>query len=100
MTWPQIMMPVPICKPSLEASSIWWPRFGITPWPKESDFRRVISQANGLFIFIKTLVFALKGCEDPEEGLKAALQESSRTGLESLYALYSSILKSQIVHIN
>ena len=71
-----------------------------TPWPKESDFNRVISRAKGLFIFIKTLVLALKHCDDPEEGLKAALQESSGTGLESLYELYSSILKSQNVHKN
>jgi len=69
-----------------------------TPWPKESDFSRVISWANGLFIFIKTLVLALECCEDPEEGLKAALQESAKTGLESLYELYSSILKARIVH--
>src|SRR5258708_37369119 len=27
-----------------------------TAWPKESDFNRVISQANGLFIFVETLV--------------------------------------------
>ena len=71
-----------------------------TPWPKESDFGRVISRANGLFIFIKTLVLSLEHCEDPEEGLKAALHESSGTGLESLYGLYSGILKAQIVHNN
>ena len=71
-----------------------------TSWPEESDFKRVISRANGLFIFIKTLVLALKRCEDPEESLKAALQDSAGTGLESLYALYSSILKAQIVHSN
>ena len=69
-----------------------------TSWPKESDLNRVISRANGLFIFIKTLVLALEHCEDPEESLKEALQDSAGTGLESLYALYSSILKSQIVH--
>src|SRR5258706_8138691 len=71
-----------------------------TPWPNESDFSRVISRSNGLFIFIKTLVLALERCEDPEEGLKSALQESAGTGLESLYELYSSILKAQIVHKN
>ena len=71
-----------------------------TPWPHESDFNRVISRANGLFIFTKTLVLAIEQCEDPEEGLKAALQESTGTGLESLYELYSSILKAQIVHKN
>src|SRR5258706_7635852 len=69
-----------------------------TPWPEESDFNRVISQANGLFVFVKTLVLALKRCKDPEESLKAALQDSAVTGLESLYKLYSSILKAQIVH--
>ena len=71
-----------------------------SPWPTESDFSRVISRANGIFIFVKTLVLALKYCEDPEESLKAALHESAATGLESLYELYSSILKTQIVHKN
>src|SRR5258706_9649346 len=37
-----------------------------TPWPKESDFNRVISRANGLFIFVKTLVLALWDSTDPE----------------------------------
>ena len=69
-----------------------------TPWPKESDFNRVISRANGLFIYIKTLVLALERYEDPEESLKEALQDSDGTGLESLYTLYSNILKAQIVH--
>ena len=68
-----------------------------TPWPEESDFNSVISRANGLFIFIKTLVLALKQCADPEESLKEALRGSAGTGLESLYGLYSSILK---VHSN
>jgi hypothetical protein len=69
-----------------------------TPWPEGPDFNRVISRANGLFIFVKTLALALERCEDPEETLKAALQDSAATGLESLYELYSSILKAQIVH--
>ena len=43
-----------------------------TPWPSESDFDRVISRANGLFIYIKTLVLALERYEDPEESLKDA----------------------------
>jgi hypothetical protein len=71
-----------------------------TPWPEESDFNRVISRANGLFIFIKTLVLALGRCEDPKESLMAALQDSAGTGSESLYDLYSSILKAQIGHYN
>ena len=71
-----------------------------TLWPAESDFNRVISQANGLFIFIKTLVLALKCCKDPEESLKGALQDLAGTGSESLYELYSSILKAQIVPNN
>ena len=67
-----------------------------TPWPEESDFNGVISWANGLFIFVKTLVLALlPPCEDPEESLKAALHGSAETGLESLYGLYSSILRAQ-----
>jgi len=70
------------------------------PWPKALDFNRVISRANGLFIFVKTLVLALERCEDPEESLEAALQDSARTGLDPLYELYSSILKTQIVHEN
>jgi len=65
-----------------------------TPWPAESLFNKVISRANGLFIFIKTLVLALEECEDPDECLKEALQGSARTGSESLYSLYSSIVKA------
>src|SRR5258706_9219652 len=69
-----------------------------TPWPEELDFDHAISRASGLFIFIKTLVLALKQCENPKKSLKAALQDSAGTGLESLFELYSSILNSQIVH--
>src|SRR5258706_9256011 len=71
-----------------------------TPWPEESDLNRVIAWANGLFIFVKTLVHALKHCADPKEYLKAVLQDSAGTDLESLYKLYSSILKVQIVRDN
>ena len=53
---------------------------------------------NGLFIFIKTLVLALGLFEDPKESLKEALEDSTGTGLESLYELYSSILRAQRVH--
>ena len=35
----------------------------------------------------------LEKCADPEEALKETLQGSAGTGLESLYGLYSSILK-------
>src|SRR5258706_6467528 len=53
-----------------------------TPWPEESDFNGVISRANSLFIFVKTLVLALlPPCDDPEESLKAALQRVSRDWL-------------------
>jgi len=65
-----------------------------TAWPEESDFNEIISRANGLFIFIKTLTLALEECEDVEESLKEALQASAGTGLGSLYGLYSSILKA------
>jgi len=65
-----------------------------TAWPQESDFNELISRANGLFIFIKTLTLALEESEDAEESLKEALQGSTGTGLESLYGLYSSILKA------
>jgi hypothetical protein len=68
-----------------------------TSWPEESDLNRVISRAGGLFIFVKTLVLALRHCEDPKESLKAALQDSAGTVLESLYELYSSILTAKIV---
>jgi len=65
-----------------------------TPWPEESLINRVILRANGLFIFIKTLVLALEKCENPKESLKEALQGSASVGLESLYGLYSTILKA------
>ena len=64
-----------------------------TPWPEESDFNRIITRANGLFIFIKTLILALEQCEDAVESLMEVLQGSAGTGLESLYGLYSSILR-------
>jgi len=71
-----------------------------TPWPEGSLFDGVISRANGLFIFIKTVVLALENCADPTETLEEALQGSAGTGLEPLYCLYSSILRARIVHRN
>ena len=71
-----------------------------SPWPEQSLFDGVISRAAGLFIFIKTVALALERCEDPTEFLKATLQDSTSTGLKSLYGLYSSILKARIVHSN
>jgi len=68
-----------------------------TPWPGQPLFDRVISRANGLFIFIKTLVLALRQCENLEETLKAALQDF---GLKPLYNLYSSILTTRRVPNN
>ena len=68
------------------------------PWPEPLLFEGVISRAAGLFIFIKTIALALEQCEDPTESLKATLQDSDDTGLISPYGLYSSILKTQIVH--
>ena len=71
-----------------------------TPWPEQTLFEGVISRANGLFIFTKTLVLALRECEDPDESLKAALQDSGGTGLKPLYSLYSSILRERRVPSN
>jgi hypothetical protein len=68
-----------------------------TPWPEESLLNRVISQADGLFIFIKTLALALERCANPTDFLKAT-SEGAGVGLRALYGLYSSILKSQIAH--
>ena len=66
------------------------------PWPEELLFDRVITRANGLFIFIKTVVLTLAHCSDPTESLKAALQGPDGAGVDSLYRLYSSILKARI----
>ena len=66
------------------------------PWPEPSLFDKVISRANGLFIFIKTVVLSLEHCKNPTKSLRAALQDSDGTGLHSLYNLYSSILKARI----
>ena len=71
-----------------------------TPWPDKSLFDRVISRANGLFIFIKTIALALDNCADPTESLEAALQGSSGVGVPPLYALYSNILRARISHSN
>jgi hypothetical protein len=67
-----------------------------TPWPENSLFDRTISQANGLFIFIKTVVLSLERCKDPTKALEAALQDSDGTGLNSLYGLYSGILRGRV----
>ena len=66
-----------------------------TPWPEESLFNTVISRANGLFIFIKTLVLTLEQSKDPES-LKATIRNSDGSGSGSLYGLYSSILTARI----
>jgi len=68
------------------------------PWPEEPLLDKIISQANGLFIFIKTLALALEHCEDPTESLQAASEDSAGAGLEALYGLYSSILESRVEH--
>jgi len=70
------------------------------PWPEQPLFDGVISRANGLFIFIKTLVLTLRQCQDPEETLRVTLQGSAGTGLIPLYNLYSSVLKAQGVPSN
>jgi hypothetical protein len=67
------------------------------PWPEKSLLKKVISRANGLFIFIKTLVLSLEHCEDPTEILKAASEDAAGAGLEALYRLYSRILESRKV---
>ena len=48
-----------------------------TPWPEKSLLDRVLYHANGLFIFIKTIVLALRNCADPTESLEAALWNES-----------------------
>jgi len=65
-----------------------------TLWPAESLFNNVILRANGLFIYIKTLILALEEYGDPDKCLKEILQGSASAGSESLYSLYSSIVKS------
>ena len=67
-----------------------------TTWPEESLFNRVISQADGLFIFIETIVLTLEGSTDPTKSLEATLQDSASTGLKPLYGLYLSILREKI----
>ena len=62
-------------------------------WPGESHFNEIISRADGLFIFIKTLVLTLGSSNDPTESLNATLQHSATN---SLYGLYSNILESRI----
>jgi len=69
-----------------------------TPWPEEWLMERILSRADGLFIFIKTLVLALEHCEEPTVFLQAASEDSAGTGLEALFKLFSSILESRILH--
>src|SRR5258706_918075 len=67
------------------------------PWPENSLLDKLISRADGLFIFIKTLALALPRFPDPTGFLKAASKEVGDR-LETLYGLYSNILKSRIEH--
>ena len=67
------------------------------PWPEKPLLDRLISRANGLFIFIKTLVLALEHCPDPTDFLEATSEEAG-AGLEPLYTLYSNIINSRITH--
>ena len=69
------------------------------PWPEESLMDKLISRANGLFIFIETLALALERSADPT-GFLEATSERAGDGLKTLYGLYSNILKSRIVHSN
>jgi hypothetical protein len=69
-----------------------------SPWPEQSLFDGIISRAAGLFIFIETISLALERCVDPTELLKVALEDPAGTSLKSLYQLYSSILKTRIMH--
>ncbi len=69
-----------------------------SPWPEQSLFDGVISRAAGLFIFVKTIALVLEHCEDPTAVLKDTLQGPSGAGSTSLYGLYSSILRTRIVH--
>jgi hypothetical protein len=71
-------------------------RWYLSTWPDKSLFERAISKANGLFIFIKTIILALEHCTDLTKTLEATLQDSDGTGLNSLYGLYSSVLKAQL----
>ena len=80
------------CQFDLVASQWYLP----TPWPEKSLFDKVISRANGLFIFVKTIVLALEHFTDPTEYLEATVQDSDGTGLNSLYRLYSGILKKRV----
>ena len=69
-----------------------------TPWPEEPLFDEVISRANGLFIFVKTVTLALVKCADPTKSLEATVRGSASSSLKPLYGLYSSILDAQIEH--
>ena len=63
-------------------------------WPEEPLLEGVISQANGLFIFVETFALALQKCGDPKETLKKTLEGSASNGSERLYNLYSSIVEA------
>ena len=71
-----------------------------SPWPERSLLDRVISSASGLFILIETLALALEHSDEPTKLLGAALQDSSSSGLRSLYGLYSTIIRARRVQRN
>jgi len=71
-----------------------------SPWPEPLLLDGVISRATGLFIFIEILALALEHCYEPTKLLGATLQDSSSSGLTSLYGLYSSIVRARRVQRN
>jgi hypothetical protein len=71
-----------------------------SPWQEKLLFNQISSQAVGLIIITKAVALALEHCSDSTEPLKATLQDSVRTGLKSLYIIYSSILRVHRAHRN
>ena len=65
-----------------------------TTWLENWLFDKVVSHANGLFIFITTVVRSLEYSGDPRESLMATLENPP--GTNSLYELYTTILQQRI----
>jgi hypothetical protein len=101
MIWLQIKKPVLICEPSPEASSIWWPKNGISP-PLGQKNRSSTELSLGQTVFSSSsrLLFLPLSIVRTPRDFEGNLARLSRYWLESLYGLYSSILKARIVPSN
>ncbi|PVF92871.1 WD40 repeat-like protein [Serendipita vermifera] len=66
-------------------------------WPNNDLMTELVSQSNGLFMFVETIYLRIKDDEDPNELLTELLHDSSRHAMDTLFKLYLSVLESKAI---